>query len=682
MLRLFVLTLFLLFLSACGKDKDKGKGSSFSESELSFSEAAYKEACGMAAPLCADAPLLLRFKEGTEVAAPEGWEAPVFVEETGKLEITQTEDGTVVTNLKALAVSPTNAYLSSSILKGKVELPLPFDSDEKSLPKWERLSGAFKAGAASNAFIREAYARLLIKAPQSIAARFSNYEEFHEAVLYERSLKTPVAQDYSAIWARTYYFLRKAVAEKSFEEVKKIALEAEVIEGDSPEWEAMMAEYLRACDPTRLREIAAHYDRAMKLYAKRSKGIPFYRIWVEKTGMEAYTSDSEAILSRYYAILKSLEDNEEKGLIKSEFANAIREQTYISIALLLIRYDQTANAASWAKRLFGKEFSKEAKAQGMQLLFKTAEKSGAIFETIANYDKLIEEAETPEQRNYWRLEKGLALMRFDLPEEAKNLYADILAEDPGIEDRQFALNAENQDSRFMHLHYYVLKVSEDDMRDTALSNLRKRGIFNRANSSYYLRQAAQLLVCMQRLKEAYNIYETIYKDDTTALLEYIYLLYRNSRYDQCVTLLRRLPYHKGSDTSRDWRFVVVRLFRAKRQRPEISKVIEEYDKLTNEITSARYCNGLGNIYQAYRDSVKAARYYEEGIKTDPKLLDNYLDRGFLYCMSANKEKAAEMLDTILSLDLTPNQKEMMRYDWRAIELYYTAGREMPEEEYE
>ena len=680
MLRLCVFALLILLVSAC--EKNKAGGGSSSEAELFFSEEAYREACAAVSPLYADAPLLLRFREGTEVAAPEGWKAPVFFEEIGRLDITQGEDGTVVTNTRALASSPTNAYLSSNVLQGKAELPLPFDSDERSLPKWEKLAAAFGSGSSSNAFVKEAYARLLIKAPQSIAARFSSYEDFHEALLYERSLKAPISRDYSVIWARTYYFLRKAIAEKRFEDVKKIALEAEEIEGDSPEWEAMMAEYLRACDPTRLREISARYDRAMKLYAKRSKGIPFYRIWVEKTGMESYTSDSEAIISRYYAILKSLADNEEKGLVKSDFANAIREQTYIRISLLLIRYDQAANAASWAKRLFSKEFSRGAKEQGMALLFKTAEKSGAIFEAIANYDKLIEESETKEQRNYWRLEKGLALMRFDLPEEAKNLYADIIAEDPGLEERQFALNAENQDSRFMHLHYYVLKVSEDDMRDTALSDLRKRGILDRANSPYYLRQAAQLLVCMQRLKEAYNIYETVSKEDNAALLEYIYLLYRNSRYDQCITLLRRLPYHKGSDTSRDWRFVIVRLFRAKRQRPEIGRVIAEYDKLTNEITSARYCNGLGNIYQSYRDSLKAAQYYEEGMKADPALLDNYLDRGFLYCMSANKEKAAEMLDTILSLDLTPAQREAMRCDWRAIELYYTAGREMPKEEYE
>ena len=679
MLRLCALSV-LLFLAACQKSKEKVKG--FQESELSFTKEASLEAYSGCADLYAGAPLILRFKEGTKIEQPIGWKAPVFLEEIGKLDITQAEDGTVVTNAKELAVSPTNAYLVSNLLKGNLELPLPFDSDEVSLPRWEKLMNAFKAGVDSNAFQKEAYARLLIKAPQSIIARFSNYDEFHDALVLERSLKTPVSQDYSVIWARTYFFLRKAIKEKNFEEVKKIALEAEEIEGDSPEWEAMMAEYLKACDPTRLREIAAHYDRAMKLYAKRSKGIPFYRVWVEKTGLEAFTSDSETVISRYYAILKSLEENEGKGLIKSEFANAIREQTYISISLLLIRYDQTVNASLWAKRLFSKEFSKEAKEQGMNLLFKTAEKSGAIFEAIASYDKLIDESPTAEERNYWRLEKGSALMRFDLPEEAKELYADILEEDPNIENRQFALNSEDQDSRFMHLHYYVLKVSEDDMRDTALSNLRKRGILNRANSSYYLRQAAQLLVCMQRLKEAYNIYDTISKDDNTALLEYIYLLYRNSRYDQCITLLRRLPYHKGSDISRDWRFAVVRLFRAKRQRPEISKVIAEYERLTNEITRARYCNGMGNIYQSYRDSVKAANYYEEGIKTDPKLLDNYLDRGFLYCMSANKEKAAEMLDTILKLDLTPGQKEAMLYDWRAIELYYTAGREMPEEGYE
>lgn len=677
MLRLCLL-IILLSLTACKKSAVSGEP----EAKLFFTHEAFKEAFDKNGALYSDAPLILRFPAGTKLEAPMPWPSRICLEEIGKLEIKKEEDGTVVTNRPALAVSPTNAYLSFNLLKGNLELPLPFDSDEASYPKWERLMEEWQGEALSNAFVAEARARLLIRGPQAVVMRQADYGDFHRAVMLERSLKTPVAEDLSAIWARTYFFLRKAIKEKRFEDVKEIALEAEDIEGDSPEWEAMMAEYLKACDPTRLREISAHYDRAMKLYAKRSKGIPFYRIWVDKTGLEAFTSDSETVIARYYAILKSLEENEGKGLIKSEFANAIREQTYISISLLLIRYDQTANASLWAKRLFSKEFSREAKDQGMKLLFKTAEKSGAVFEAIASYDKLIDEAETLEERNYWRLEKGTALMRFDLPEEAKELYADILREDPNIESRQFALNSEDQDSRFMHLHYYVLKVSEDDMRDTALSNLRKRGILNRANSSYYLRQAAQLLVCMQRLKEAYNIYDTISKDDNTALLEYIYLLYRNSRYDQCITLLRRLPYHKGSDISRDWRFIVVRLFRAKRQRPEISKVIAEFDKLTNEITRARYCNGMGNIYQSYRDSAKAANYYEEGIKTDPKLLDNYLDRGFLYCMSANKEKAAEMLDTILKLDLTPTQKEAMLYDWRAIELYYTAGREMPEEGYE
>ena len=672
------LILLAFALAACQKETAGSAASG-----LSFTKEANREAYAAMNGLYVDAPLILHFREGFQPEGFEKWPNKVFLEELGKQNIETQEDGTVVTSAVALAVSPTNAYLVSYELEGGLELPLPFDSDERSLPKWEKLLAKWQDEAAqSNSFVKEAYARLILRAPQSLIARHFSYEDFREAFLLERACGTLAARDLAAVWARTYFFLRNAIKEKRFEDVKKIALEAEEIEGDSPEWEAMMAEYLRACDPTRIRDIARHYDRAMKLYAKRSKGIPFYRVWVEKTGLDAFVNDSETVISRYYAILKSLDENENKGAIRSEFANAIREQTYISISLLLIRYDQTVNAALWAKRLFGKEFSREAKEQGMTLLFKTAEKSGAIFEAIASYDKLIEEASSPEERNFWRLEKGTAMMRFDMPEEATELYADILKEDPGIENRQFALNAEDQDSRFMHLHYYVLKVSEDDMRDTALSNLRKRGILNRANSVYYLRQVAQLLVCMQRLKEAYNIYDGIAKDDNMALLEYIYLLYRNSRYDQCITMFRRLPFHKGSDVARDWRFVVLRLFRAKRQRPEISKVIAEYNKLTNEVTYARHCNGLGNIYQAYRDSAKAAACYEEGIKAEPGLLDNYLDRGFLYCMSANKEKAAEMLDLILSLNLTPDQRERMRYDWRAIELYFTAGREMPKEEYE
>ena len=678
MLRL-LLIVTLALLAAC-KAKN---GSVGADVKAGFTKEASRNAYEANRELYADAPLLLRFPADQEVAPPAEWKAPVFREETGKLEITQGEDGTVATNHVPLAVSPTNAYIVSYFLtQDALEMPLPFDSDLGSLPKWEKLIAAFQENALSNVFIREAFSRAVLRAPQRAIENTVAYEDFHEAFLFEKALGTPTGKDLALVWARTYFYLRKAVREKDFELVKKIALEAEDIEGVSPEWEAMQAEALLTCDPTRQKEIHEHYDKAMRLYAKRSRGIPFYRVWVEKTALDSLISDSETVVSRYYAILRSLEENEKKGLLKSDFSNAIKEQIYINMTLLLIRYDQPVNASMWAKRLFSQEFSREAKIKGLDLLFKSAEKTGAIFETIETYDKLIDEVASVEEKNFWRLEKGAALQRFDLIEEASRLYADILKDDPNIEKRQFALDHEKQDARFMHLHYYVLRASEDDMRDLELSNLRKRGILDRENASYYLRQAAQLLVCMQRLKEAYNIYESICRSDDMALLEYVYLLYRNGHYDKCVQLMRRLPVHRSSDLAKDWRLTITRLFRSRRIRPEVWKVVTEFSKITNEVTRARFCNGLGNIYQAYRDSAKAAAYYEEGIKTDPMLLDNYLDRGFLYCMSANKEKANEILDTILAMDLTPNQKEMMRYDWRAIELYYTAGREMPEEDYE
>ena len=243
--------------------------------------------------------------------------------------------------------------------------------------------------------------------------------------------------------------------------------------------------------------------------------------------------------SHYYAILESLKENEEAGNVTPEFASAIREQAYSSIAKLLLRYDQTVNAAQWASRLLAPGFSRDAKLEGLELIFQAAEKNGRIFEAIAEYDPLINEAGSVAEKNFWRLEKGAVLMKFD-PEEAALLYADIVRDDPGLENRQFALAPENQDARFMHLYYYVLRVEKVDVRDLALSRLRKRGILNRADSSYYLRQAAQLQICMQRLKEAYNIYETIYKDDNQALLEYVYILYRNSRFD-CFAGIGFLP---------------------------------------------------------------------------------------------------------------------------------------------
>lgn len=679
MLRAILLLALAAALAGCGQSERSAKSGA---EDWRFTPEQCREAFLLSSNVCSELPLLIRCQKGRDMDLPCQWPAEVYKEEIGRVVFTPQEDGTVLTGLAVLAESPTNLFfLSHALAKDCPELPLPFDRDDDSTPLWEKLYARWQSLPVTNAFVSEALARVRILAPQRMAAKGISYEEFFRAFLAEKNIQSPTSRDRAQLWARTYFYLRTAVREKRFEDVKTIALDSIEIEGKSPEWHAIMAEYLRACDPTRIKDIENHYTRAMQLFAKRSR-LPFYRVWVARTGLEAFLFDSNVVISHYYAILESLKENEEAGNVTPEFASAIREQAYSSIAKLLLRYDQTVNAAQWASRLLGPGFSRDAKLEGLELIFQAAEKNGRIFEAIAEYDPLINEAGSVAEKNFWRLEKGAVLMKFDLPEEAALLYADIVRDDPGLENRQFALAPENQDARFMHLYYYVLRVEKVDVRDLALSRLRKRGILNRADSSYYLRQAAQLQICMQRLKEAYNIYETIYKDDNQALLEYVYILYRNSRFDQCIALLRRLPYHKNSDVALDWRFSVVRLFRARRVRPDIDKVIADFSRHTNEITRARYLNGLGNIYQAYRQSEKAGAMYAEGIKTDPSALYNYLDLGFLYCMSANKEKAAEMLDTIMKLDLTADQQKAMRYDWRAIELYYTAGRDIPEEEYE
>lgn len=678
--RILFILLTLCALLGCQK---KGRDQLSELESARFAPSECLEAFLVSTNALSGAPLLIRTKAGETIDLPCEWPVSVYREETGRFEVSQQEDGTAVTTSVALASSPTNLYfISRQLAPGCPELPLPFDSDDASSARWEALFEYWKSVPVTNAFIKEALFRIMLAAPQRVARQFIPYEDFREAFLAERSIKAPKADDLASLWARTYFYLRTAAKEKRFEDVKKIALDSLDLEGRSPEWHAIMGEYLKVCDPTRIKDIEKHYARSMSLFAKKSKGIPFYRVWVEKTGLEAFIFDSETVISHYYTILESLKENEAKGSVTTEFAAAIREQAYTSIAKLLLRYDQTANAYQWAARLLAPEFSREAKLQGLDLIFQAAEKNGQIFDAIGEYDTIIKNAATKEEKNFWRLEKGVSLIKFDLPEEATALYGEITADDPGLEKRQFSLTPENQDARFMHLYYYVLRVEKDDMRDLALSNLRKRGILNRADSTYYLSQAAQLQVCMQRLKEAYNIYESIYKEDNIALLEYIYLLYRNSHYDQCVRLMRTLPYHKNSDVAKDWRFSVLRLFRARRIKPPVEKVINDFSTHTNELTRARYLNGLGNIYQSYRQSDKAAQYYKEGIEADPLNIDNYLDLGFLYCMSSNKAKVSEILDQILALPLTPNQKRTMLYDWRAIEFYYTSDREMPEEDYE
>ena len=146
--------------------------------------------------------------------------------------------------------------------------------------------------------------------------------------------------------------------------------------------------------------------------------------------------------------------------------------------------------------------------------------------------------------------------------------------------------------------------------------------------------------------------------------------------------MKNVPVVRGNDASRDWRVILMRLFRVRRIIPTKEKVLERVAELKNEITQARMYNEIGCVHQAYREFDKAAEYFEKGIAQDPNYLENYLDRGFLYCMVVDKENAGKILDQIAALDLTEEQKETMRYDWRAIELYFTAERPMPEDDYE
>ena len=569
MLKRILFLLCFVLLAGCQKSEHSAK---VLLGDGRFSPEKCKEAFLLSSNVCSELPLLIRCSSGQIIDPPIQWPAEIYKEEIGKIVITPQEDGTATTGTAVLATAPTNLFfISATLAKDCPELPLPFTRDDESAPLWEKLYSYWRGLPVTNAFVEEAIARIRILAPQKMAVSSISYEEFFLAFLAEKNLQSPVVSDRAQLWARTYFYLRKAIREKRFEDVKKIALNSLELEGKSPEWHAIMGEYLRACDPTKIKEIDNHYTRAMQLFAKRSRNLPFYRIWVARTGLEAFLFDSNVVISHYYSILESLKENEAKGNVTPEFATAIREQTYSSIAKLLLRYDQTVNAAQWASRLLGTGFSRDAKLEGLNLIFQAAEKNGQIFEAIAEYDRIINEAPDVKEKNFWRLEKGTALMKFDLPEEAAATYYEIVKDDPGLEARQFALSPENQDVRFMHLYYYVLRVENVDVRDLALSRLRKRGILNRADSSYYLRQAAQLQICMQRLKEAYNIYETIYKEDNSALLEYIYILYRNSHFDQSIALLRRLPYHKSSDIAKDWRFSILRLFRARRVKPDIEK---------------------------------------------------------------------------------------------------------------
>lgn len=646
-----------------------------------FTPAAQAEAFRLAQGTCTNLPLLLRFNQGEEPGLPFEWPGVTY-HETPDLQLAVTNGaGEVELVSPRLAEAPTNLWLlAEKTASGLALLPAPFDAESGSAERWEAVF-RLTEGAVSNAFLAELRCRAVLLAPQHVMLRHCEYNDLLEALASERECGTAIGRDALRIWPRFYIFLDRAMAAQRYEDIMRIGRDCRLVEGENAEWHAMQGDVIRVCDPTRIQEADAHYAEAMRLYAKKSRGTPFFRAWVAKTDLGAMTMDKQKVLALYYGILESVSRCEGSGAITREAGRTIRGRIYRNLAVLLLHYGEASNAATWARRFIDEDFTDDERKAGMELLFKAAEANGSVYEALANYDQLARKS-FKERKVFWLLEKGVALVRFDLAEEATALYKEIQEADPELEERQLALPMDRRDVRFMRLFHYVRRTELGDMRESALAVLRRRAILHRTEAPFYQRQVANLLVCMQRLKEAFNTYNAISDTDNLSIIEHSYLLYRNSLYDQSVDRLKKLPYYKGSEAARDWRVMTLRLFRVKRLRPTLEQVLEEYAKIEEEVTPARYLNGLGNIYQAYRQLDKAAECFDKGIQSDPSMLDNYLDRGFLYCMAMDKVRTGEMLDRILALDLTPDQKLAMRYDWRAVELYFTAERPMPEETYE
>jgi len=70
----------------------------------------------------------------------------------------------------------------------------------------------------------------------------------------------------------------------------------------------------------------------------------------------------------------------------------------------------------------------------------------------------------------------------------------------------------------------------------------------------------------------------------------------------------------------------------------------------------------------------ATNQFTIGIQTNKLNLQNYLDLGYLICKHSDADKAGEMIDAIMSLNLPEEKKQFLETDWRFIILHHVSVR--------
>jgi len=158
------------------------------------------------------------------------------------------------------------------------------------------------------------------------------------------------------------------------------------------------------------------------------------------------------------------------------------------------------------------------------------------------------------------------------------------------------------------------------------------------------------------------------------------LQYRMKRYAKAEIIFTNvIELIKVSDTAelltQDWRYIILDMLVEKGIPPSLDNVLSKIDETKPYLNDlSEYYNHSGNVLACYGKYDMATNQFTIGIQTNKLNLQNYLDLGYLICRHSDADRAGKMIDTIMSLDLSEEKRQLLETDWRFIILHHVSVR--------
>ena len=353
------------------------------------------------------------------------------------------------------------------------------------------------------------------------------------------------------------------------------------------------------------------------------------------------------------------------------------------ISSLLSATGDYENAILWETKNLDENNSEARRITSRERLAKLYIKIGGIDKAIQYFNSLANAATSTAKRISWKLESAQLYVTMGDTVSTYDKWDELQKEIERLpmEERW----KWSKDKRFQRVLRYLSRRSKMDIRNVIIMSLGKKADkeTNNFNAARLYTQIAEIYKCKLQYDNSHDMFEKAQKTDPMyfdSFLSEAILNYRMKRFAKAEPIFTNmLKYIEAKNVkthiASDWRYIILNLLITKDVPPSCEDALIELDNQKAQLESfADYLNFRGNILECFGKYDMATNQFTMGISTNKFNLNNYLDLGYLICKHSDAEAAGKIIDDIMTLNLTDEQKEYLENDWRFIILHYISLR--------